>query len=107
NLKDRIAALQRLNQQGGSPSTSPNPSATSPSPEPSLSATQPNTNGNNNAKVSLRDKIARFEAAGGTPIPRGSFGMGPMPHHEDDVSRRKGEMLGNRVPGLNRPAALP
>ena len=33
--------------------------------------------------------------------------MGPMPYHEDDVSRRKGEMLGNRVPGLNRPAALP
>jgi len=30
-----------------------------------------------------------------------------MPFHEDGVSRRKGEILGNRVPGLNRPKALP
>jgi len=33
--------------------------------------------------------------------------MGAMPSHDDDVSRRTGEMLGNRVPGLNRPKALP
>ena len=33
--------------------------------------------------------------------------MGPMSHHEDESSRRKGEMLGNRVPGLNRPTPLP
>lgn len=33
--------------------------------------------------------------------------MGPMTHREDDISRRKGEMLGNRVPGLNRPTGLP
>ena len=33
--------------------------------------------------------------------------MGSVPSHEDDISRRKGEMLGNRVPGLNRPTALP
>jgi len=33
--------------------------------------------------------------------------MGATPSHDDDVSRRTGEMLGNRVPGLNRPKALP
>ncbi|KAF9646078.1 hypothetical protein BDM02DRAFT_314786 [Thelephora ganbajun] len=107
NLRDRIAALQQLNQQNNSSSTSPNLSATSSFPDPSLTATQSNANSSNNTKGSLRDKIARFEAAGGTPIPRGSFGMGAMPSHDDDISRRKGEMLGNRVPGLNRPKALP
>jgi len=103
NLKDRIAAFQ----QNNSPTTSPNPNATSSSPDFSLTATQSKTNANSNTKGSLRDKIAKFEAAGGTPIPRGSFGMGAMPSHDDDVSRRTGEMLGNRVPGLNRPKALP
>ena len=33
--------------------------------------------------------------------------MGAISYQEDDISRRKGEMLGNRVPGLNRPTALP
>ena len=33
--------------------------------------------------------------------------MGATPSRDDDVSRRTGEMLGNRVPGLNRPKALP
>jgi len=107
NLRDRIAALQRLNQQNNSPSISPNLSATSSFPDPPPIATNSNSNVNNNTNGSLRDKIARFEAAGGTPIPRGSFGMGATPSQDDDVSRRTGEMLGNRVPGLNRPKALP
>lgn len=108
NLRDRIAAFQRLNQQNNSPSTSPNLSVSS-SPDPSLTATHPNTSANNNnTKGSFRDRIARFEAAGGgIPIPKGSFGMGAVPLHDDEISRRKGEMLGNRVPGLNRPKALP
>lgn len=33
--------------------------------------------------------------------------MGAIPSHHDETSRRKGEMVGNRVPGLNRPRALP
>lgn len=33
--------------------------------------------------------------------------MGPMSYQEDDISRRKGEMLGNRVPGMNKPIPLP
>ena len=107
NLKDRIAALQRLNQPNNSLSTSPNLSATSSFPDPPPTAITPNNNANSNTNGSLRDKIARFEAAGGTPIPRGSFGMGATPSHDDDISRRTGEMLGNRVPGLNRPKALP
>ena len=107
NLKERIAAFQRLNQQYNSPSTSPNPNETHSPPDPSLTATHSSSNANNNTNGSLRDKIARFEAAGGIPIPRGSFGMGAMPLNDDDISRRKGEMLGNRVPGLNRPKVLP
>ena len=107
NLKDRIAALHRLNQQNNASSTSPNPSATPSSPDPPLATTNPNNIANNNTKGSLRERIAKFEAAGEIPIPRGSFGMGAMPFQDDGVSRRKGEMLGNRVPGLNRPKALP
>lgn len=33
--------------------------------------------------------------------------MGAIPSRHDETSRRNGEMMGNRVPGLNRPRALP
>lgn len=33
--------------------------------------------------------------------------MGAIPSRHDEPSRRNGEMMGNRVPGLNRPRALP
>lgn len=58
-------------------------------------------------RSSLRDKIAKFEQRGGTPIPRGSFGMGAPPPQEDLSTRKKGEMLGNRIPGLNKPNGPP
>ncbi|TFY55297.1 hypothetical protein EVJ58_g8335 [Rhodofomes roseus] len=53
---------------------------------------------------SLRDKIASFEKQGAVPVPRGSFGLGALPM-DDGSSRRRGEMIGNRVPGLSRPVA--
>ena len=83
NLKDRIAAFQRLDQQNNPLSTSPSLSPTSSSPGLFLTAANSNSNVNNDSKYSLRDEIARFEAAGETSIPRGSSGVG-------------GEMLGNR-----------
>lgn len=51
----------------------------------------------------LRDKIASFEKQGAVPVPRGSFGIGAPPV-DDGSSKRKGELYGNRVPGLSKPA---
>ncbi|KAH9917444.1 uncharacterized protein B0H18DRAFT_938513 [Fomitopsis serialis] len=56
------------------------------------------------APGSLRDKIASFEKQGAVPVPRGSFGLGAPPV-DDGSSRRRGELMGNRVPGLSRPVA--
>ncbi|CCM06442.1 uncharacterized protein FIBRA_08704 [Fibroporia radiculosa] len=83
NLKDRIAALQ---QRNGSTSQA----------DHKLAPVLPNST------RSLRDKIASFEKQGAVPVPRGSFGLGAPPV-DDGSSRRRGEMMGNRVPGLSRP----
>jgi len=79
NLKERIAALEQRNAALDQRPTSPAPTNTSPS-----------TGG-------LRDKIAKFERKGGTPVPRGSFGLGAPPPTEGQP-RRKGELYGNRIP---------
>lgn len=94
NLKDRIAALQRLNNGASNNNLAPPPAA--------ASSAQVNP-----TRGSLRAKIAKFEQRGGTPIPRGSFGMGAPPPTEDGIAKKKGELLGNRVPGLNRPNGPP
>lgn len=44
----------------------------------------------------MRDRIARFDSIGGTPIPRGSFGLG-APIHGD---KRNNELYGNRIPSV-------
>ena len=87
NLKDRIAALQQRN--AGSSQEQKQGSALV-----------------NGARTtgSLRDKIASFEKQGAVPVPRGSFGLGAPPV-DDGSSRRRGELIGNRVPGLSRPVA--
>lgn len=84
--------MQRLNQQNNNGTSNSN--LTPPGAGSGAQASP--------SRVSLRDKIAKFEQRGGTPIPRGSFGMGAPPP-EDASSRKKGELLGNRVPGLNKP----
>ncbi|KZT09563.1 uncharacterized protein LAESUDRAFT_510216 [Laetiporus sulphureus 93-53] len=82
NLKDRIAALQQRN--AGSNQTD-------------------NKHAVSTGRVgSLRDKIATFEKQGAVPVPRGSFGLGAPPA-DDGSSRRRGELVGNRVPGLSKP----
>lgn len=87
NLKDRIAALQQRN--AGSSQDQKQGAALA-----------------NGARAtgSLRDKIASFEKQGAVPVPRGSFGLGAPPV-DDGSSRRRGELIGNRVPGLSRPVA--
>ncbi|EDR06447.1 uncharacterized protein LACBIDRAFT_328825 [Laccaria bicolor S238N-H82] len=82
NLRERIAALEQRNAASDQRPTSP----------VALSAanTSPSAGG-------LRDKIAKFERKGGTPVPRGSFGLGAPPPTEGQP-RRKGELYGNRIP---------
>ncbi|PCH37934.1 hypothetical protein WOLCODRAFT_148891 [Wolfiporia cocos MD-104 SS10] len=86
NLKDRIAALQQRN-------------ATAGQADPKQTAPSTRAPGSLN---SLKDKIASFEKQGSVPVPRGSFGLGAPPA-DDGSSKRRGEMVGNRVPGLSRP----
>lgn len=85
NLKDRIAALeQRKAAEQQHATLTP----------PVLPA---------NSRVgTLRDKIASFEKQGAVPVPRGSFGFGAPPV-DDGSTKRKGELYGNRVPGLSKP----
>ncbi|CAL1705443.1 unnamed protein product [Somion occarium] len=89
NLKDRIAALQQRNVI---PNTHAQHGTSVMSSSTSLGTTG-----------SLRDKIATFEKQGAVPVPRGSFGIGAPPV-DDGSSKRRGELYGNRVPGLSKPA---
>ncbi|KDQ61226.1 hypothetical protein JAAARDRAFT_575929 [Jaapia argillacea MUCL 33604] len=86
NLKDRIAALQQRSVSG--------PSTSSANPPPS-------TKSNELPRGNLRAKIAKFEQRGGTPVPRGSFGLGAPPM-DDGGSKRRGELYGNRIPTIPR-----
>ncbi|KAI0080502.1 hypothetical protein K474DRAFT_1566717, partial [Panus rudis PR-1116 ss-1] len=89
NLKDRIAALQ---QRSTSPEAHNHHTNTSAVP----------TAGRTANAGSLREKIATFEKQGAVPVPRGSFAFGAPPV-DDGSSKRKGELYGNRVPGLSKP----
>ena len=91
NLKERIAALQ---QRSVSPNTHQSAQAV-PRGLPS-----PNSGG-------LRDKIAKFEEKGGIPVPRGSFAVGAPQLAENAPPKKRGELYGNRVPGLGRPTGTP
>ncbi|TFY59948.1 hypothetical protein EVG20_g7605 [Dentipellis fragilis] len=84
NLKERIAALQQQ-RSNGLPS---NPSSHRGG------ATSPPTG-------TLRDKIAKFEEKGGTPVPRGSFGIG-VPPQDDGPNSKSRELYGNRVAALGK-----
>jgi hypothetical protein len=59
------------------------------------------------APSALRERISKFEQKGGTPVPRGSFGLGAATPEDTGASRRRGELYGNRVPGLSRTAYTP
>ncbi|PIL24354.1 hypothetical protein GSI_14107 [Ganoderma sinense ZZ0214-1] len=85
DLKARIAALQ---QQQVDAST-----------KPSTSQVLPKANAVNGPNA-LRDRIASFEKQGAVPKPKGRFGFAPS-MQQDAVKR--GELYGNRVPGLSRP----
>ncbi|KIP08738.1 hypothetical protein PHLGIDRAFT_363333 [Phlebiopsis gigantea 11061_1 CR5-6] len=89
NLRDRIAALQQRNV---SPTTH---ATTEPSP---LVAPGRLAGGG-----SLRDKIANFERAGAVPAPKGRFGSS-APVTIDGSTKKRGELYGNRVPGLAKPS---
>lgn len=91
NLKDRIAALQQRN--------APSTVSDAKNPQPLNPARLPGG--------SLRDKIATFEKKGAVPVPRGSFAQGAPPPEDKEASKRKGELYGNRVPGLSHPAVPP
>ncbi|TFK46645.1 hypothetical protein OE88DRAFT_877845 [Heliocybe sulcata] len=88
SLKDRIAALQQR--------------TTSPPAEASTSSSSVNKlaapNGSNQG--SLKDKISKFEERGGTPVPRGSFGLGALPAKDGATKSR--ELYGNRIPSVSR-----
>ncbi|KAH8116998.1 hypothetical protein DFH11DRAFT_1578577, partial [Phellopilus nigrolimitatus] len=93
NLKDRIAALQQR-------ATSPQPSSSS-STSSSLSSSfsSPSTaSANANAGASgsaLRDRIAKFEQKGGLQTREGS------------AARKRGELYGNRIASVPKPASPP
>ena len=91
NLKERIAALQ---QRSVSPNTHQSAQA---APRGVLSA----------GAGGLRDKIAKFEEKGGVPVPRGSFAMGAPQLAENAPPKKRGELYGNRLPGLGRPSGAP
>ncbi|KAG6885875.1 hypothetical protein C0993_008394 [Termitomyces sp. T159_Od127] len=86
NLKERIAALEQRNAL----SSSDRPSS------PSI----PLAPGAVSNSAGLRDKIAKFERKGGVPVPRGSFGLGAPPRAENAPLKRRGELYGNRIPGV-------
>ncbi|KAF9218365.1 hypothetical protein BS17DRAFT_721249, partial [Gyrodon lividus] len=91
NLKERIAALQQRNV---SPTLHQSAQAASRGiPVSGMGA--------------LRDKIAKFEEKGGVPVPRGSFAMGTPQLAENAPAKKRGELYGNRLPGLGRPGGPP
>lgn len=96
NLRDRIAALQQRNVSSSHTHDQHSPPSLIPTSRIGAGA----------ATQSLREKIASFEKKGAVPAPRGSFGIGAPPV-DDGSSRRKGELYGNRVPGLSKPIAVP
>ncbi|TBU50286.1 hypothetical protein BD309DRAFT_499539 [Dichomitus squalens] len=90
DLKARIAALQ-LQQAANSDAAA----------KSGTSQTLPKANAVNGANA-LRDRIASFEKQGAVPKPKGRFGFAP-PVQQDPNSVKRGELYGNRVPGLSRP----
>ncbi|KAK7034739.1 hypothetical protein VNI00_012146 [Paramarasmius palmivorus] len=92
NLKERIAALEQRNN-----ATPPPSSFSTSTPSSSSSLLTPQLTGGTSA---LKDKIARFEKKGGVPVPRGSFGLGAPPPAENGQPRRRGELVGNRIPSV-------
>ncbi|KAG6888367.1 hypothetical protein C0992_008669 [Termitomyces sp. T32_za158] len=86
NLKERIAALEQRNVL--------------PSSDRPLSPSIPLTPGAVPNSAGLRDRIAKFERKGGVPVPRGSFGLGAPPIAENAPLKRRGELWGNRIPGM-------
>ncbi|KAI0723820.1 hypothetical protein C8T65DRAFT_90180 [Cerioporus squamosus] len=91
DLKARIAALKQ--QQAANAQHAAGTTTSQPLPKANTVVT-----GNN----ALRDRIASFEKQGAVPKPKGRFGFAP-PMEKDQVSTKRGELYGNRVPGLSRP----
>ncbi|EJU00807.1 hypothetical protein DACRYDRAFT_108862 [Dacryopinax primogenitus] len=83
-LAERIAALQRKNT----------PPQSSPQKPNQLGLRRPSGDG-------LKDRIARFEAAGGMPVPKAgaSFGLAAPVSSDRKTSR---ELIGNRIPSAGR-----
>ena len=97
SLKDRIAALglqDRTTAQSTPPSQSTTPLST-----PASAFVSTSSGSSTSARV--RDKAAQFEAIGGTPVPRGSFGLGAPPIFAR--LKKTGELYGNRIPGAQPP----
>uniref|UniRef100_A0A0W0EVW6 Uncharacterized protein n=1 Tax=Moniliophthora roreri TaxID=221103 RepID=A0A0W0EVW6_MONRR len=93
NLKERIAALEQRNNATQPPSSFSTSSASSSG----SGFLTPQVTGGTSA---LKDKIARFEKKGGVPVPRGSFGLGAPPPSENGQPKRRGELVGNRIPSV-------
>jgi hypothetical protein len=108
SLKERIAALQQRNAGSPPHSTSPVPGSRPISPSPNGASASPpaagNSGGGSSGVGSLR---AKFEQKGGTPVPRGSFGMGVSVLDDGSSNKRRGEMYGNRVSGLSKTTYVP
>lgn len=97
SLKDRIAALglqDRTTTQSTPPSQSAAPLST---PASGFLSTSPSSS----ASARVKDKAAQFEAIGGMPVPRGSFGLGAPPIFAK--LKKTGELYGNRIPGGQPP----
>ncbi|KAI9065447.1 hypothetical protein FKP32DRAFT_1674789 [Trametes sanguinea] len=93
DLKARIAAFQE-SQKAANASNKSTPSASATLPKPS------STSGNTN----LRDRIASFEKQGAVPLPKSRFGFAPDKQNDEPAPlKRRGELYGNRIPGLSRP----
>ncbi|OJT08695.1 Poly(A) RNA polymerase cid14 [Trametes pubescens] len=90
DLKARIAAFQE--QQKANAAKQPHSNASQTLPKPSAAGA-----GN------FRDRIASFEKQGAVPVPKSRFGFAPIHQQDDQAPQKRGELYGNRVPGLSRP----
>jgi hypothetical protein len=99
SLKDRIAALGL--QDRTTTQSTPHSHSQSTTPLSTPASGFVSTSPGSSASARVKDKAAQFEAIGGTPVPRGSFGLGAPPI----VAKLKktGEFYGNRVPGGQPP----
>ncbi|KAH0578010.1 hypothetical protein H2248_005619, partial [Termitomyces sp. 'cryptogamus'] len=94
NLKEQIAALEQQNAALATSDYLLLPSI------PLTPSAVPNS-------VHLHNKIVKFEKKGSVPVPRGSFGLGAPPIAENAPQKRRSELYGNCILGMQAASRIP